>query len=287
MKRKLLVNILLIWAVWAFVGLVCILTGSYTNTFSGIPLMYWNVLIIFAIQMLFFITSWMFKTELLFDLIGSLTFITIIVWSLYTTSNIDINKGVIGALIIVWALRLGTFLFLRRYGSGKDVRLKKFLQDPLSLMLLWNIQGLWIFFTSLAAIIVILSPQNQEFGLIQWTGLILWVIGFFIEVLSDNQKMDFKSKNMPGFISTGMWSISRHPNYLGEVLLWLGIFIISLTYLTQLSYIAILSPILVFIMLRFVSGIPQLEKRAEKSWGDKKEYKDYIKKTPIIFPKIF
>ena len=103
------------------------------------------------------------------------------------------------------------------------------------------------------------------------------------------QKTRFRKdpKNKSNFISSGLWAKSRHPNYLGEIILWLGIFIISFTYLGNWSYLSAISPISIIIILRFVSGVPQLEKNAIKKWGDNKEYKKYLDETPILFPKIF
>ena len=236
-----------------------------------------------------FLVSVIFKTDLFFDFIGSGTFFLIVFWSLISSPNIDSNKIIISLLILLWSLRLGYFLTSRRVSHGKDKRLMKIFNSPGGTFMAWNIQGFWIFCCLLSSLNSIYSENIFKFGLLQWSGLLLWIIGFLIEVISDEQKKVFNkiNTNKSHFISSGLWSISRHPNYLGEIILWLGIFIISFTYLENWSYLSVISPISIIIILRFVSGVPQLEKNAIKKWGDNKEYKKYKDKTPVLFPKIF
>ena len=122
-----------------------------------------------------------------------------------------------------------------------------------------------------------------------YIGLLVFIIGFLIEVIADNQKTAFRAvpENANSFITTGLWSVSRHPNYFGEVTLWLGIAIMSLPYLEGVQYWTLISPIFSFVLIYFVSGVRMLEARANVKWGENKEYLDYVKKTPIFFPKIF
>ena len=89
------------------------------------------------------------------------------------------------------------------------------------------------------------------------------------------------------FISSGLWSISRHPNYFGEIILWIGIFIISLPSLEGFEYLTVISPLFVFVLLNKISGINLLEKKADETWGDLDEYKNYKKSTPELIPKFW
>tara|TARA_B100000902_G_scaffold384379_1_gene424456 strand:- start:1191 stop:1805 length:615 start_codon:yes stop_codon:yes gene_type:complete len=201
-------------------------------------------------------------------------------------SDIDANQILIFFLLVFWALRLGPFLFIRRLGAGNDERLSEYFESPVSLYFLWCMNSLWVFFTSLSIIIIFSSNISNDFGLLQWLGLIIWVFGYIIEVTSDSQKNRFNKTNKGKFINIGLWKYIRHPNYLGEIIIWFGIFVISLNYIESFpSMLSILSPIFVFILLRYLSGVPQLEKRGDQKWGDLKEYVKYKEKTGIIFPK--
>ena len=147
--------------------------------------------------------------------------------------------------------------------------------------------SLWVFMTSISMIVIFSSKDNYEFGLVQWLGLLIWILGFIIEVVSDSQKSKFNKKNKGKFINIGLWKYIRHPNYLGEIIIWLGIFVISISYINSIfTSLSILSPIFVFVLLRFLTGVPQLEVRGDEKWGKQKDYINYKKETGIIFPKI-
>ena len=126
------------------------------------------------------------------------------------------------------------------------------------------------------------------FGLLGALGLIIWVMGFSVEVVADNQKTKFRSdpKNKDKFITTGLWSLSRHPNYVGEIMLWIGISIMALPVLTGYQYGSLISPLFSFLLIYYVSGVRMLEARANKKWGNNEKYQEYRRNTPIFFPKI-
>ena len=146
--------------------------------------------------------------------------------------------------------------------------------------------SLWVFLTSLSMIVIFSSSQDNEFGLIQWLGLLIWVFGLLIEVVSDTQKNKFNKKNKGAFIDVGLWKYIRHPNYLGEIIIWLGIFVISISYINSIfTALSILSPIFVFILLRFLTGVPQLEQRGQEKWGKQEKYLKYKERTGILLPK--
>ena len=100
--------------------------------------------------------------------------------------------------------------------------------------------------------------------------------------------MCIRDRNNKGkFISTGLWSRSRHPNYFGEITLWSGVSVIAFTSLNGIGYVALVSPLFVYMLLSKGSGIPLLEKSADKKWGQDVAYQDYKKNTPVLFPKLF
>ena len=117
-------------------------------------------------------------------------------------------------------------------------------------------------------------------------GFPLWVLGFAFEAIADKQKKSFSEipENKDKFITIGLWSISRHPNYFGEIVLWTGIAIISLPLLSGWQLITLVSPVFVYLLLTKISGLPFLEEKAEKKWGKDKDYLKYKSMTPILIP---
>ena len=271
--------------------LLIIICITYLLSFDSIkinnfPLVYIFTIIILILNTLSFMHSYVFKTDIFFDLIGSISFISVGVTSLILITDVDANQILIFFLLIFWALRLGPFLFVRRLSAGADERLSEYFKSPLSLYFIWTMNSLWVFLTSLSMIIIFSSSQNNEFGLIQWLGLLIWVLGFLIEVVSDTQKSKFNKKNKGAFIDVGLWKYIRHPNYLGEIIIWLGIFVISISYINSIfTALSILSPIFVFILLRFLTGVPQLEQRGQEKWGKQEKYLKYKERTGILLPK--
>ena len=271
--------------------LIIIICIAYLLSFDSIkinnfPLVYIFTITILILNTLSFIHSYLFKSDIFFDLIGSISFISVGVTSLLLISDVDANQILIFFLLIFWAVRLGPFLFIRRLSAGPDERLSEYFKSPFSLYFIWTMNSLWVFLTSLSMIIIFSSSQNNEFGLIQWLGLLIWVLGFLIEVVSDTQKSKFNKKNKGSFIDVGLWKYIRHPNYLGEIIIWLGIFVISISYINSIfTALSILSPIFVFVLLRFLTGVPQLEQRGQEKWGKQEKYLKYKEKTGILLPK--
>ena len=116
----------------------------------------------------------------------------------------------------------------------------------------------------------------------------IWLTGFTIEVMADRQKSRFRADpaNRGRFISTGLWSRSRHPNYFGEITLWVGILLIAAPTLRGWQWVAVLSPLFVTVLLTRVSGIPLLEKKADTKWGDDPAYQEYKASTPVLIPRL-
>ena len=257
------------------------------QTFNSVPVFALCVGLAFLINWIAFIPANIFQTEKFFDLTGSLTYISVTLFALYLSDGLDSRSKLLAALVIIWAVRLGAFLFTRILQDGKDDRFDEIKPNFLRFLNVWGIQALWVSFTSLAAIICITSTVRKEIGYFVYIGLAIWVIGFFIEVVADHQKRRFKKNpsNKGRFIQTGFWAKSRHPNYFGEILIWIGIFIIAMPALKGFQWVAILSPVFVAILLTKISGVPKLEAKADKKWGGQKDYESYKANTPILIPK--
>jgi len=246
----------------------------------------WYVLVI---HWLAFIPALIFKTEKFYDLTGSICYAFSAIYVYLQSYGMFLSLSLfISLAILIWTLRLGSFLLKRVMDAGEDKRFRTIKTNPTQFFMTFNLSALWVVICSLCALTAV-SNGVLEVKPIFYMGLLVFIIGFLIEVIADNQKTAFRAvpENTNSFITTGLWSVSRHPNYFGEVTLWLGIAMMSLPYLEGVQYWTLISPIFSFVLIYYVSGVRMLEARANVKWGENKEYLDYVKKTPIFFPKIF
>ena len=248
-----------------------------------------SFILIFIIQIIVFIPSFIFKTEHYFDLTGGITFIIVILYSFYEKFQIieffDFRSVILVLFILIWSLRLSLYLFFRVKVEG-DVRFIEIKKNFLRFMRVWIFQGTWVFICSFPVLIVLLNKPLEN-DLFLYVGILFWVFGFLFEVIADRQKVIFNKTNKGKFISTGLWSFSRHPNYFGELVLWLGITIISLPTFSEFQYLGLITPIFIYLLLTRVSGVNLLEELAEKRWGNSKDYISYKNNTPVFFPRLF
>ena len=242
------------------------------------------------IQFLVFLPSFIFKTEKFYDLTGSLTYISVTSIAYFSLDNPTTTDTILFLYVIIWAGRLGIFLFRRINKDGKDERFDKAKKKFFWFLQYWMGQAAWVVFTAGASILAILAPTETELNIVAFIGIFLWWSGFLIEVIADNQKRKFRETSDPKteFISSGLWARSRHPNYFGEITLWIGMAVISLSSLSGIEYVtAIVSPVFVYLLLRKAEGVPMLERIAEERYGDLAEYQQYKENTPVLMMKIF
>ena len=241
------------------------------------------------IQIIFFIPSFILKTEKLYDLIGSTTYIIVITIAYLSVNTKTVTDTILFIFVVLWGTRLGTYLFRRIQRDSEDVRFEKAKRNFFWFLQYWMGQALWVSITSCAAVISILNTEPNTLGINGIIGILIWLIGFSFEVIADFQKNNFKKAENTNekFISDGLWSISRHPNYFGEITLWIGIYIISYTSFSGYEYLSIVSPIFVYILLTRMSGINMLEKIADERYGNINSYIEYKNNTPILIPNIF
>ena len=252
--------------------------GSTSGELFGLSVPLFCVLVIFAMQWLAFVPASLARTEHFYDLWGAITYISCVGIALLAvpSSGAGVRGWLVGALVVLWAARLGGFLFLRVRAAGGDGRFDEIKTSAPRFLVAWSLQGLWISTTLLAAMICIGHRAPSALGIVDAVGLLLWVGGFAIEAISDEQKRRFrKSSSRDGFISTGLWAWSRHPNYFGEILLWTGIAIIASASMTGLGWLGLISPLFVFVLLRYGSGIPILESRSDERFGHLPGYQTY------------
>ena len=255
---------------------------------TGIDLVKNAVVIAYIIQWVLFIPAYMLQTEKFYDLAGSITYISIISFVFYKSSEFNLGSLILSLFIIIWALRLGSFLFFRIKEAGEDKRFRDIKPSPTRFFMTWTLQGTWVSICSACAITAISTTEGIIINTLFIIGAVTFMSGFLIEVIADIQKTKFRSisDNKEKFITSGLWSYSRHPNYFGEISLWLGVAIISFSSLKGWQLITLISPIFTYILLVYVSGVRLLEARGKQKWGHLDSYKEYIKNTPTIFFKL-
>jgi steroid 5-alpha reductase family enzyme len=289
---KHLTNLAIAAGVFIFTKLYADAISFNSIELSGVNLVGHLLVLIFVIQWIAYIPAFIFKTEKFYDLTGSLTYIAAISFALYsinTTQSLDLGSLIIGAAIIVWAVRLGSFLFMRVHKDKKDGRFDTIKTSFSQFFMTWTLQGMWVFICSSAALVAIANPTGVPVNSVFIIGLALFILGFVVEIIADNQKSAFRSipENKDVFINEGLWARSRHPNYFGEITLWTGITVMGISTFEGMNYLALFSPIFSYLLLNYVSGVRMLEHRGQKKWGHLDAYKTYKESTPKLIPKIF
>ena len=247
------------------------------------------VILAFLIQWVAYIPAYVFQTEKFYDLTGSLTYLSVTWYALILASgdfaSANVTNIVIVLLISLWALRLGSFLFMRIHKDGEDKRFRTIKPSATQFFMTWTLQGLWVSLCSMCALTAVSSDGGVVVNAMFYFGLGLFVLGFSTEIVADNQKSKFRSfsENKDKFITTGLWAKSRHPNYFGEIVLWTGIAVMSFSSLEGWQYLTLISPIFTYILLVYVSGVRMLEARADKKWGDDEDYIKYKSETPVLW----
>jgi steroid 5-alpha reductase family enzyme len=270
------------------IGLGVAFAGSQGGASAfGIPIFAFSVGLVFLIQWLAFIAAYLLQTEKFYDLTGSITYISVTILAVLLSPVVDGRSILLLALVVIWAGRLGTFLFRRIQKAGKDVRFDEIKPSFIRFLNTWTLQGLWVTFTSAAALAAITTTTRKELGLFALVGFLVWVFGFSIEATADAQKNRFRAdpENRGKFIHTGLWAWSRHPNYFGEIVLWIGVAVIALPILRGWQWVTLISPVFVTLLITRISGVPMLEKRADEKWGGQEEYEAYKERTPVLIPR--
>ena len=243
------------------------------------------VLLAFIIQWACFIPAYLLQTEKFYDLTGSLTYLSVVLFAVLSSSSFENTSLIVCVCIIVWAIRLGSFLFLRIKKDGEDKRFRAIKPNLTRFFMTWTLQGTWVTMCLLCVTTALSSGGGVKEGVGFYLGLLIFVVGFTLEVVADNQKTKFRNnpENKNKFISSGLWAKSRHPNYLGELILWIGVTVMSIESLQGIQYITLISPLFVYILLMYISGVRMLEASGNKKWGGLTEYKEYLNNTPKFF----
>lgn len=239
-----------------------------------------------AFNILLFTIAYRFQTDKLTDISYGLSFILLCILLLF---NAEINAShiILVSLICIWAIRLSTFLLIRIFRLKKDIRFDGIREKKWSFLKFWLLQGFAVWVMMLPTLLYFNNNSNK----LIYSGIVIWIIGFTIETVADYQKSIFKkyAKSDKEFISSGLWKYARYPNYFGEITVWVGIFIAVIEGLELFQmFIAVLSPLFIFILLRYLTGIPPLEINSMKKRKSNPEFQQYVEKTNLLllwFPK--
>lgn len=274
-------------AIALVVGVLLAIAGSQNSWKIGtIPGFAIAVASAYIVQWIAYIPAAITKTDRYFDATGSATYIVVTALLIAVAPHFTPLAVLLSAMVIIWAARLGVFLFIRNIRSGGDSRFDEIKGNKLRFLSVWTMQGLWVSLTAAAAWIAISANSSAQVTWLSYVGVAIWAIGLVFEVVADVQKSRFKADphNQGKFIQSGLWSLSRHPNYFGEITLWVGVLVAAVPALSGWQWIALLSPVFVTLLLTKVSGIPLLEKKGQSRWGDDPEYKAYVERTSVLIP---
>ena len=281
------------------ISLICVLIAflvSLASSQNGVSYNNYPISIIcmalsFIIHWLVFIPSYFYKTEKFYDITGTVAYLSILLTTAYLINLVN-DEGILLRSIIsiifvmIWAIRLGIFLFKRVIKVGEDKRFEHAKKSFSKFLMFFNISALWVFLTIVNVLTMIINNSDSVTDLFFIIGVSIAIIGFIIEVVADMQKRIFRTNisNKGQFISSGLWSISRHPNYFGEMMIWVGMSFVTIPILIGWQFITLISPIFVIFLLTKVSGINLLEASANDKWGADKNYQDYKDKTSVLIP---
>ena len=245
------------------------------------------LLAVVGFNLAMFVPAYIYKTDKLTDISYALSFIALILFA-YARSSQKFPHTLLLLLVFWWAVRLGGFLLMRIWKIGKDKRFDGMRESIVKFFRFWLLQGVSVFIV-LTAALLFMDAKSPKITVLSLVGVAIFLAGLYIEALADLQKWHFSqdSKNKGKWIETGIWSKSRHPNYLGEMMVWIGVYLYVLPSLVNNQrFEALVSPLYIISLLMFVSGVPLLEKAADKKWGDQKAYQDYKKRVPKLLPKL-
>ena len=286
MKNKNLSSAFTILIAVAFAAGIAWAGGQRGPLVGGVPLVLLCAALAFSLQWLAFVPAFLMQTEKFYDLVGCFTYLSVLLLAAFQSPALQTADLLLLAMCAVWALRLGLFLFWRIHKDGSDKRFNTIKPSFMRFLMAWSLQGLWVFLTLSAVLIVVSTPGDHAISAFTAVGGLLWLAGFAVETVADAQKRAFKADpaNQGRFIQSGLWSWSRHPNYVGEIMLWVGIFICAIPQLMGWQWVAVISPLFIILLLTQVSGVPLLEASADKQWGSDADYQAYKQSTPVLWP---
>lgn len=266
-----------------------------------------------AMQCSFFALAFRFQVDKLTDFAGTLNFAAVALLSLLIEGEPSTRAIVASCLLFAWALRLGGHLVVRVLRRGRDERFDEMRSNCLAFFGFWVFQMLWVFIVSLPVVLVNSTPSNVDFGrdARDYIGVVVWSVGFLVEWAADDTKERFYRRpktstttsnssnnssaaatattdtSLPNLLNEGVWRYSRHPNYFGEILCWVGLTVLAAPNFDdhdhRWAYVSVVSPTFTFVLLMLLSGVPLAEDRLDERFGPQPAYLEYKESTsPLV-----
>lgn len=238
-----------------------------------------------AINTAMFLVAYRYKTDRLTDISYALSFIVLVATALFL-KDVTNERLIVAALVVGWAIRLGTFLLIRIWHIKVDHRFDDMRNSFSKFGKFWELQAVSVWVILIPSLLA-LSHASVAFTAISYVGCGVWAVGLVLEAVADVQKYRFNQnkQNAGKWIDQGIWHYSRHPNYMGEMLVWVGIYLVVFATLTTAqALVGLVGPLFITCLLLFVSGIPPLERGADKRWGDDPRYRAYKRRTSVLIP---
>ena len=270
------------------IGVLLALAGSDGGGLAfGVPTFALCVALAYILQWVSFVPAYLKQTERFFDLIGAATFALVACVALVGAGEFGVRAVAIALMVVVWAARLGVFLGVRVHRSGGDRRFDTIKINLGMFLMTWTLQAVWVCVSFGPGLVAITTSGQGAADAYLLAGAALWGVGLMVEVVADEQKRRFRSTpgNARRFIDSGLWAWSRHPNYFGEIVLWLGIAVAAFPALGGWQYATLVSPVFVWLLLTRISGVRMLEAAAAKRWAGDDEYTSYLARTPVLLPR--
>ena len=254
-----------------------------------------GLVVVVALNMLMFPIAFKLQTDKLTDITYAVSFSCIAIYGFFMGVGMkNVSKMVVAALVLLWAIRLGAFLFYRVGKMGKDDRFDQIRTNPRRFFRFFLLQGVSSWIISLPFLFLLIHNAGAGKGWsdvlnIEWIGWAIALIGLIIEAVADQQKSNFKFQegNKHVLYTKGLYSFVRYPNYLGEILFWIGLFLASTPSMIGLRWLSFLSPVIIIVLLVFVTGLPPIEKSRNKKYKDDAGYQKYKSSTSKLIPGIF
>jgi len=245
-----------------------------------------TAIITFVWQFGFYIPAALCKFDKVTDLAYGTNFVVLAIITFFLKETFYPRQIVVTIFVCIWGIRLAGYLFYRIIKIGQDHRFDGARENPLKFGAWFFLQFVTIWSFSLPFILLNASSANPSLAWNDYFGWVLFVIGFVCETIGDQQKFVYRNnpENKDHWCDVGIWKLSRHPNYFGEIVLWWGIFASCASILNTWDWFVILGPVFLTIILLFGSGVPTTEKSTDKRFWKLEEYQQWKKRTPVLIP---